>query len=362
MSLLAHKPNAEAAIERLRSLYQRRASDRIFAAFDLPSPALAEFKRGHAEGICGYPDPAERVRFWDRLLAERTPLEDDSVPGAYLSEFDQGLYGGVLGGEVRFNCNPDTGWISSMVMPLLKDWSELGRLRLDPGHEWFKRYERQLDIFVKGARGRFGISHFILIDGLNFAFELLGATETYLALSERPEDLRRAVELGFRVNVEVQRRFFAGGPELAGGTCGFGVQWVPGRILAESVDPFHMTSVEDFEAWGRANCERIMAEFDGGVTHIHGNGRHLVEAVCAMKGLKAVALGDDKDYPPAVAVLPELRRRAGDMPLTAGVEFADFERRLARHELPGGVLYLVRGAAGADQANRCMEKVRAYRV
>jgi hypothetical protein len=362
MPLLVHKPNAEAAIERLGSLYERRSGDRIFAAFDLPSPTVAEFRRGHAEGLCDYPDPAERVRFWDRLLAERAGLEDDSVPGAYLSEFDQGLYAGVLGAEVRFNCNPDTGWVSSMVAPLLKDWSELGRLRLDPGHEWFRRYERQLGLFVQGARGRFGVSNFILIDGLNFAFELLGATETYLAMRERPEDLRRAVELGFQVNVEIQRRFFAAGPELAGGTCSFCAQWVPGRIVAESVDPFHMTSIEDFEAWGRGPAERIMAEFDGGVTHIHGNGRHLVEAVCSMKGLKAVMLGDDKGFPPAIEELPELRRRAGDMPLTAGVGFADFERRLGRHELPGGVLYLVRGAASAEVANRCMEKVRTYRA
>ncbi|HOX06741.1 MAG TPA: hypothetical protein PK280_10080 [Planctomycetota bacterium] len=362
MSLLTHKPNAEAAIERLRALYARRAGDRIFAAFEVPSPALAEFKRSHAEGICGYPDPAERFRFWDRLLAERAALEDDSVPSAYLSEFDQGLYAGVLGAEVRFNCTPETGWISSMVAPLLADWADVGKLRLDSGHEWFRRYERQLGLFVNGARGRFGVSHFILIDGLNFAFELLGATETYLAMRERPEDLRRAVELGFQVNAEIQRRFFAAGPELAGGTCGFGVQWLPGRIVAESVDPFHMTSVEDFEAWGRGNCERIMAEFDGGVTHIHGNGRHLVEAVCSIQGLKAVMLGDDKGFLPAVDELPELRRRAGDMPLTAGVEFADFERRLGKHQLPGGVLYLVRGAASAEAANRCMEKVRAYRA
>ena len=174
--------------------------------------------------------------------------------------------------------------------------------------------------------------------------------------------VRRAVELGYQVNVAVQKRFFAGAGLAAGGTCGLGVQWVPGRIVAESVDPFHMTSVEYFEEWGRGISERIMAEFDGGTTHLHGNGRHLVEAVCSMRGLKAVMLGDDKGFPPAIEELAELRRRAGDMPLTAGVGFADFERRLGRHELPGGVLYLVRGAADADKVNRCMEKVRAYRV
>jgi hypothetical protein len=362
VALFTHKPNAEAVLERLRALYQRRAPDRIFATFSIPSPAVAEFKKHHAEGLCGYPDPAERVAFWDRFLAERAALEDDSVPSAYLSELDQGLYGGVLGGEVRFNCNPDTGWVSSMVFPLLKDWSGFDRLKLDPGHEWFRRYQRQLEVFVAGARGRFGISHFVLINGLNFVFELLGATETYTSLLDRPEMVRRAIELGFQVNVEVQRRFFAGAGLAAGGTCGLGMQWLPGRIVAESVDPFHMTSVDYFEAWGRGISERIMAEFDGGTTHLHGNGRHLVEAVCSMQGLKAVALGDDKGFPPAIEVLGELRKRAGDMPLTVHVGFADFTARLGRHGLPGGVLYQVSGAPDAAAANRCMEQVRAYRV
>ena len=38
------------------------------------------------------------------------------------------------------------------------------------------------------------------------------------------------------------------------------------------------------------------------------------------------------------------------------------EARLDRHELPGGVFYNVSGAASVDAANRCMERVRAYRV
>jgi len=348
--------------DRLREFYEHRVQDRIFAVFDVPSPTLREFRNHNVGKVCGYPDPAERIRFWDHLLAERAALNDDSVPSAYLSEFDQGLYGGVLGGEVRFNSDLDTGWISSMVFPLLKDWAEFSRLRLDPNHEWFQKYERQLNVFSEGAKGKFGISHFILINGLNFVFELIGATATYLSLIDRPEMVRNAIELGFKVNVEIQKRFFAKMPLIAGGTCGYAVQWIPGRIVAESVDPFHMTSVDYFEKWGRATSERIMAEFDGGVTHIHGNGRHLLEAVCSMRGLKAVILGDDKDFPPAMEVLEGLKVRAGDMPLVVNVRFNDFSERLDRHSLVGGVLYQVHGAPGANEVNRCMEKIRAYRV
>lgn len=360
MSALAYKRNLAEVLPRLKSLYARQSPDRICATLEIPSPALDAFARLHPEGFCPYPDPEERIAFWDRLLGERKSLDDDSVPAAYLSEMDQGLYGGVLGAHVQFMTHPDTGWISSMVPALLKDWSGLAGLGFDPQHPWFQRYLRQLDVFVRGARGKFGVSHFILIDGLNFAFELVGATKTYLALEECPEMVRRAIEFAFELNIKVQETFFANVPLLDGGTASNMVQWIPGRIVSESVDPFHMTSVKYFENWGREPVERILGRFDGGVVHIHGNGRHLLEAVSSVRGLKAIFLGDDKGFPSAFDVLPSLRARTGDVPLVVQAGYEAFQARLADHTLPGGVLYKVQNVPTAADANRLMEKVRSY--
>jgi hypothetical protein len=364
MDSLAYKSRLDDTLARLRSLYERRAVDRIFALFEIPGPALALFRAAHPEGFCSYPDPAERIAFWNDMLCEHAAIEDDSVPSAYLSEFDQGLYGGLLGGEVQFMCH-DNGWISSMVAPILADWSEFESLlkrRPIAGQPWFVRFLRQLDIFRAGAEGKFGISHFILIDGLNFAFELVGATRTYESLFDAPDMVRRAIDLGFEVNLEVQRTFFERTPCLRGGTFSNMVQWIPGTIVSESVDPFHMTSAGYFEEWGRANIERMFGSFDGGVLHLHGNGRHLLEAVCTIRGLKAIWMGDDRGYPPAFDILDDLRRRAGDLPLVVQTDFAEFIEKLNHHALTGGVLYHVTGAPDAATANRCMEKVRAYRV
>jgi hypothetical protein len=227
MNPLAYRLDFAAVSERLRSLYERRAQDRIFAVFEVPSVTLAEFRAQYAEGFCNYPDPSVRVHFWDELLRERAAVEDDSVPSAYLSEFDQGLYGGLVGGDVQFMCHPENGWISSMVAPFLKDWSGFDALKFDASHPWFQRYIRQLEVFAEGGKGKFGISHFILIDGLNFVFELMGATETYVSLLECPERVRKAVEFAFDLNVKVQRTFFDCVPNLMGGTCSNMVQWIP---------------------------------------------------------------------------------------------------------------------------------------
>ena len=359
---LGYCPDGAARLERLRALYTDRPQDRILARMDVETHALRKFVAKYAPGYTDCPDLAQRVAFWDELLAERAAIHDDSIPSAYLSEMDQGLYGGIVGGKVQFMAHPENGWISSMVPPILEDWAGLPKLAIDHQSSWFRFYLQELELFREASQGKFGISHFILIDGLNFVFELFGATQTYLELVDRPEKVREAIEFAYQLNVDVQRTFFQHAPLLAGGTCSNMVEWIPGRIVSESVDPFHMTSIDYFEKWGREPVERILAAFDGGVVHIHGNGRHLLEAVSTLRGLKAVYLADDLHYPTAFSVLGRLRRRLGDMPVVVKAEFPDFVAALESHQLEGGVLYKVQHVADVETANRTMERVREYVV
>jgi hypothetical protein len=364
---LAYKPNAGETLERLTRLVDRQALDRILAAFIMPSEAMKDFQKHYTGGfISEYPEPHERIAFWDRFLAERRKLEDDNIPSAYPSEFDQGLYGGLLGGEVRFlsmvqDGYVGSGWISSMVSPLLKDWSGFEGLSWDEGHVWFQRYKNQLRIMNESSRGKFGVAHIIVIDSLNFVYELVGATETYVSLYEQPQMVHRAVDFAYNLNAKIHDTFFDSIDPLHGGTCAWEVPWVPGRIVSESLDPFHMTSIDDFEKWGREPVERMISRYDGGTLHLHANGWHLLEAGCSIKGVKAILLVNEKDHAPAIERIHELRKRAGTMPLSIHVEYGTFAQMLDSHTLPCGIFYYVSGAPGFDAANACMEKVRAYR-
>ncbi len=355
---LRYCPAGQETKDRLTALYEQRRGDLVSAVFEVPSDALRRFARTHPGGFCGWPETGERADFWEELLQERRAVRDDSVPAAYLSEFDQGLYGGLLGGEMRFLCDPATGWISSMVPPLFQELPAAEDLRCDYGGRLWRRYLDHMRALADRAAGKFGISHFILIDSLNLVFELVGATKTYLAMIESPDRLRGLVDFAFDLNVRVQEAFFREVHLVAGGTCSNMAGWVPGKIVSESVDPFHMTRVDDFERFGREPVERMFRHFDGGCLHLHGNGRHLLEAVASLPGLKCIYLGDDRGFPPAFEVLPELRRRSGDVPLAVIVEYEPFARALRRDELVGGVRYTVAGTPSVDDANRMMDRIR----
>ena len=81
-----------------------------------------------------------------------------------------------------------------------------------------------------------------------------------------------------------------------------------------------------------------------------------------LDGLKAILLLDDVGFPSAFDTLDELKSQTGDVPISVFAEFDQFVGRLGRHTLPGGVLYQVTGVPDTKSANRCMEKVRRYRV
>ncbi len=359
---LKYCPDGWSRLDRLRELYDRRPQDRIYARMEVPTKALEEFAGKYPPGYTSRPEVQERVAFWDQMLAERSAVQDDSIPSVYLSEMDQGLYGGLVGGKAQFMAHPETGWISSMVPPILKDWSGLERLKIDGDGEWHQFYLHELETFREAGKGNFGLSHFILIDGLNFVFELFGATQTYLELLDHPDWVREAIDFAYTLNVDVQTTFFQRVPLLEGGTCSNMVEWIPGRIVSESVDPFHMTSVDYFEKWGRGPVERILGTFDGGVLHIHANGRHLLDAVATIRALKAIYLLDDLHYPSAFSVLRALKARTGTLPVVVNAEFAEFADALDAHCLLGGVLYKVQHVPDIDTANHLADRVREYRV
>jgi len=362
MESIAYKPGVDDVIDRLNSLYERKAGDRIFADFQIPTKTMEQYRADHTEGYTSYPDPHERARFWDSLLKEKILCEDDHIPTAYLSEFDQGLYGALIGGEMQFLDDPGTGWISSMVKPMLEDLTQFDLRPFEESHPWFRKYLHQMEVFSKVSENRFGLSHFILIDSLNFVFELVGATKTYLSLFEVPETVQKIIDFAFDLNVKVQATFFDNTPSYRGGTFSNMVQWVPGRVISESVDPFHMTSVEDYEQWGEENVQRMFNHFDGGVLHIHSNGRHLLNAVSRLEGLKAILMLDEKDNPPAFDVLHELKKQTGDVPLVVAVNEDKFEYHLNKNTLPGGVFYWVKSSKSVAEVNRIMEGVRKYRT
>jgi len=360
---MLYKKNHKEVITRLSELYSNANCGKIYAAMKINNPVIEEFSRSSASGETAYPDPRLRIAFWDSVCAQFADLEDDSIPCAYLTEFDEGLYGGMVGGEVRFVCFPQTGWISSMTVPFLKDLNDAKDLAVDRHNDWYRLYLEQLKIFKHNSAGKFAISHMILIDGMNFLYELRGATNSYYDLLDEPLLTKSVFEFSIELNCFVQDAFFNIIGLYDGGTCSTLGQWLPGRIVSESVDPFGVTSKEMFEDHGIWVMEKVFAHYDGGLVHVHSNAMHLLESLASVEKIKCLYLTDDdtSNYT-LYKSLYELDLKRKNVPIVITVPYEAFADMLRKRELPAKVLYNIVGVPNVSEANKMMKAVKSYSV
>ena len=359
---MLYKKNYKEVLGRLTELYSGRGLDRIYAKMNIPNPVLEKVKIEKKDGEVEYPDMEERITFWDNYLSVYADVEDDSIPSAYMSELDEGLYGAIVGAEIRFLLNTSWGWISSMVAPFVKDLDEVRKFKLDENNIWFQRYMKQVALFAERAGNKFGVSHFIVIDGLNFLMELRGGTNVYYDIMDEPEKVRYLTDFALKLNTWIHNHFFAVTGLFNGGTCSNLAQWIPGRVISESVDPFHLTSVDVFEEWGREPVQKLFDQYDGGIVHIHSNGHHLIENIVTLKGLKCIALLDEEFNSPVYNKLEQLDFKRGKIPYHISIPYEVFADRLIKKDLPANVFYNVLHVPDARCANKMMSDVRKYKI
>jgi hypothetical protein len=251
-----------------------------------------------------------------------------------------------------------------MSVPFVTDVKELAALKFDTRNYWAEVLKKQLAFYADYAKDKFGISHFILIDGLNLLLELRGATNMYYDCLEAEEEVSQFILLARDINYWVQDTYFDIIGLYEGGTVSNMAQWIPGKIISESVDPFHMANPDFFLKWGVNYIEEIFSHYDGGVCHIHsGNGQHLVPRVSKLKGLKMISFVDEEwNSFKAFQRLDEIHLERDTVSIGISMPCVIFEEKLKKHELPGNVFYTVTGVESGSVANRLMEKVRAYRT
>ena len=199
---------------------------------------------------------------------------------------------------------------------------------------------------------------------VDFAVELTTPRESnvYYDIVDVPEKVKFVIDFALKLNEWVVNRFFDITGLVNGGTCSNFVQWIPGRVVSESVDPFHLASVDTFEEWGREPIQRIFDKYDGGIVHLHSNGHHLMENVSTLKGLKCIVLLDEEFNAPVYKKLEQLNIKRGKIPMNISIPYEVFADRLTKRELHTNVFYNVLNVPDTNCANKVMADVKKYKI
>jgi len=359
---MLYKTNYKQVIKRLNHFYLGGGRGRICARMMTPNPVLEHLQREQEDGPVPCPDLYERADFWDEHLSYCHDLQDDSIPCAYLSEVDQGLVGGMLGGKVEFLLDTSIGWISSMVHRFTESLRDAYQFKIDTENFWYKRLLEQLEIYTNRAAGKFGVSHWCNLDGLHLVTEMRGFTSVYYDILDEPETCKHIINFAYRMGLFLQNTFFDRVGLFEGGTCSNMAQWLPGRCISESVDMYHMAAPSVFEEWGREPLQRMVDQFDGTVMHIHSNGHHLIEHIKTVKNLRSILLLDDPWATPIYQGLDKLDPLRGEVSYNIFIPYEVFAERLVKRELHPNTFYTVKGVPDIREANAMMKDVWAYYV
>ncbi len=346
---LEYKPALSEVVGRHRLLWSGQLPNRILARID---PAELPF----IDPLSHCPDIPAMAAAWDHNYRVRREVEDDLLPVARVS-FGSAAYGGYLGAEVTFYNG--AGW----SQPLLADYSQVAQLRFEERNDWIQRQQEACRHFVQIAQGKFAVCETEQMDGLNLA-ELLRGSAIYTDIYDYPQELPRLLDFagGFNIRfTEWQRDLLAPCLIYQEGIFSIFRIWLPGRPVWVSIDAYGLCSPEVFRQFGAPYLQQVIDHFGGGWIHIHSTAIRLLPEVVKLNGIVGIGILDDINASRGFDHLPEIRRVTGDIPLQIDCRAEELEQGLAKHNLPGGVMYMAKqGVETVLQANRLMEKIRAY--
>jgi len=352
------RKNLDDAVDRLSDFYDRRGDNEVFIRIDVQDCQADLSTERRLLNRRTFPDVKWLYSHWERYLTKLYNLEDDSTPTIYLSPYDQGLYGAILGAELvvdkpmRIERTPF--WIGSMTKPL--EHFSLEELGWSEENPWLERFRSDLRYVAERARGRFGVGVLMTIDALNFVAQVLGITKALIWLYRRPDDAKRLMEFAFELNVrlvEMQRDIIDF--TYKGGVFDFYGGWLPRRAVPMSVDLYNFCRPQMYTAMGRTYQQRLIDRFGGGIYHVHENGYHLIPELAKMRNVLAIWI---TDHNVPIHKVKALREMAGSIPLIIDCTKHQFLRGLREKTIERGVMYNIK-AKNLSEANLLARKAKS---
>lgn len=210
----------------------------------------------------------------------------------YFPNLGPDAYSGFYGAELIF------GEVTSWSVPLIKDWTDIDKLYLDMGNEYFSKLEELTRHALERCSGKFMVGYTDLHPGLDCVAAWRDPQQLCFDMIDAPEQVERLAELAIADFEQVYDHF----DTILKNAGQLSVSWmgIPsyGRMHIPSCDFSTMISPRFFERFGLPILQREVKTMTHNIFHVDGKGvaRHL-DAILSVPEVHAVqwvqGVGDD---------------------------------------------------------------------
>jgi hypothetical protein len=296
------------------------AMKRVYAWFDgaIIDRAPIRFMAHNAfveEAQAAYPSDNLRDRWFDAEFQVETFIQ--SIRGKTFQGETFPVFWPNLGPEVYsafYGAQLEYGDVTSWSIPLVREWDEMSRLKLDKQNVYFKKLEEMTRLALERCPGQFMVGYTDLHPGVDCAAAWRDPQRFCLDLIETPDEAAALIEIAIQDFETIFDHFDA----LLKAHRQLSVSWmgIPsfGRRHIPSCDFSTMISPHMFEQFCLPVLQREVKTMTHNIFHIDGRGvarhRDMIFSVPKVHAIQWVqGVGDDLPIMQWVPLIKEIQAR-----------------------------------------------------
>jgi hypothetical protein len=333
-------PHFDTAMQRVEAWYQNEIIDRPPIRFKAHNAflnaATDEIKKLSREGKKAWWFDVERqVDLFLKSIKGRN-YHGETFP-IYFPNLGPEIYAAFYGADLIF------GEATSYAEPLVKDWKDIDKPRLEMDNEYFKKIEELIRHALERCEGKFMVGYTDLHPGLDCAAAWRDPQKFCMDLFDNPEGVMKLAELAIAEFEMIYDHFDA----LIKARKQLSVSWmgIPsfGKMHIPSCDFSSLISPEFFNRFGLPILEREVKTMSHNIFHMDGRGvaKHL-DAILSVPEVHAIqwvqGVGDDYSILQWVPFIKELQAKS--VPVVVDLAKAELDEFMAAMDPHGLFLWL----------------------
>lgn len=287
----------------------------------------------------------KRLKYFTDCTKE---LDNDYIPG-FSPEVGIGVHSAYYSGH-EVIMGDETSWDH----PAIKDWQDMGKLKMDESNFWFRTLKDMVRYCVDVCDGDFTVST-LSNSGPGDMANALRGNDLFYDLYDEPQKVHELFDKSADAIIWLEREL-----RKIIGTIDEGSivanMWFPGKPLYLSEDFNDLCSAETYRKIGYRYTQKVIDAFGGAFIHHHAKGYHVHKEIASLQNLKMLEISLDPKCLRPVDHLNELFEMNNGIPLMIRCSAQDVYEKI--NDMKKGRIVIMLNVDSLEEGAEVMKFIR----